>query len=416
MRQTKLDIVETHLVRQRSLVVGIDVSKKSLSACACTPERLLLGRACFANSGPGYRALLAWIKRLKRENGFRLALVGMEPTGSYSKPLQRFLFSRGVTCVQVNPAHVKKTKDLEDNSPDKNDKKDPLIIADLVRQGKFLTVLVPTGVIAGLRECVRGRERIVTMRTQLINQLESVVFEAFPEFFSVFRDLTTRTAQAVLAHCPTPQAIRSLGLEGLTQLVRKASRGRSGREVAEALVAVAEESVGIWEAEPEYRQQLSFLLQLIATLDEFIRGQERHMRGLLKRVPYAAFILSIPGVGVVTTAAILSELGDLQRYRSPQEVLKQAGLNLYQLSSGGHRGRARISRRGSALLRKYLYLAAMAVVNSRNCVYREFYRSYTARAGKSKALTAVMRKLLVLAFTLARKEQNYQRSVSVASA
>ena len=408
MRQSKRVIRETLLVLQRCLVVAIDISKRSLHVYACTREGVALGSRRFVNRGPGFQALLAWIMRLKRENYFASVLVGMEPTGNYGKPLQRYLFLHGVMCVQVNPAHVKKIKDLEDNSPEKNDKKDPVVIADLVRQGKFLTTQVQTGVIEKLRHCVRARERAVTLRTQLLNELESVVFEAFPEFFSVFPRVTTRTAQAVLAHYPTPREIREAGVEKLTELIRRASQGRSGRKLAEALVAAAEESVGIGDAEPEYRVEVKSLLRMIRIQTKSIRRWEKRMQQLLERVPYAPYILSIPGVAVVTAAALLSELGDLRRYRSKREILKYAGLNLYQLSSGKYRGQPRLSKRGSPILRKYLYLAALAAVNPRNSVYRDFYKSYAARSCKQKALVAVARKLLVLVFTLVRRRENYQ--------
>ncbi len=408
MRQSKLDIRVTHFVLQRSLVVGVDISKKRLSAYACTPEGLPIGRATFDNTGPGFRTLVAWVERLKRQNGFSSAVVGTESTGSYGKPLQRFLYSRGLVCVQVNPAHVKKYKDLMDNSPDKNDKKDPVIIATLVREGKFLTSVIPRGVFAALRRCVRARERAVLVRTELINALESIVFEAFPEFFTVFPRLNTRTARSVLAHCPTPQAVRDTGVEKLTRLIERASRGRSGRGLAEALLTAAQESAGIWDAEPEYREEVRFLLYLILILDNVIRHWEKRMEGLLAGISYASYILSIPGISVVTTAALLSELGDLERYRTARQILKQAGLNLYQLSSGNHQGRPRATKRGSPILRKYLYLSAMAVVNSRNQVYRDFYQRYAARSSKTKALMAVMRKLLVLVLALVRQQQYYE--------
>ena len=78
-------------------------------------------------------------------------IIGLEPSGHYWKPLTWFLKEQGYQVVLVNPYHVKKRKEEEDNSPTKNDRKDALIIAKLVKEGKFLNCLLPEGIYADLR-------------------------------------------------------------------------------------------------------------------------------------------------------------------------------------------------------------------------------------------------------------------------
>jgi transposase len=210
---TKESIRETYLRRERSLVVTVDAGKEWLDALARMQPGVDLGHRRFRNTVRGYQKMLKWMRHLQKTYGLRLVVVGMESTGSYTKPLQQFLYERGIMVVQVNPAHVKKTKDLEDNTPNKSDKKDPRVIADLVCQGKFLTVHVPTGVFASLRICVRAREQAVRVRTQFLNRLEAVVFEVFPDLFGVFKTMKSRTVQAVLRSCPNPKAMVELGLD-----------------------------------------------------------------------------------------------------------------------------------------------------------------------------------------------------------
>lgn len=68
-------------------------------------------------------------------------LVGMEPTGHYWKNIAYYLKNRGIRLCLVNPYHVNKTKELEDNSPTKNDKKDSKVIARFIYQGQYFTCM-----------------------------------------------------------------------------------------------------------------------------------------------------------------------------------------------------------------------------------------------------------------------------------
>lgn len=403
------------MYEQPTFVIGVDVSKAYLTTCAVQLSGLEMERKRFYNSGNGFKAFYAWLQRLKHKYGYQFAVVGLEPTGTYSKPLIYFLAARGVCVVQVNPVHVKRSKDMEDNSPDKSDKKDPKVIANLVREGKFLTVLVLTGPYARLRQLVRARDRAVAARTQCINQMEAAVAEIFPEFLQLIGDLTRKTALELLSRCPTPRAILSMGLEGLQELVYKTSRGRIRRDRVEALWIAAQESVGVEEAVEETVEEVRFLVKLVRDHTAFIEAQEKQIRSLVQTIPYGEQLLSIQGIGPLTVAVVLGELGDLRRFRTRRDVLKHAGLNLYRLSSGTYQGLPRISKRGSGLVRKYLFLVAMAMVRPGG-IYHDFYQRYTSRHEvRIKGIVAVMRKLLALMFALVRKQEYFDATVLAAA-
>ena len=67
----------------------------------------------------------------------------------------------------VNPHHVHKTKELDDNSPSKNDRKDPRVIAGLVRDGRYFYSYMPTGVYAELRNASNRRFVLVEEQTRV---------------------------------------------------------------------------------------------------------------------------------------------------------------------------------------------------------------------------------------------------------
>ena len=140
------------------------------------------------------------------KNRFRCndVMVGYESTGPYAEPLVHYLMDKPVTIVQVNPMHTKRIKELNDNSPLKTDDKDPRVIADMLRLGHALSVVVPEGDAAYLRRLNNARERHVGERTALLNQLQQLVFLIFPEFKTVFKDIKVKTARRILRNYTTP--------------------------------------------------------------------------------------------------------------------------------------------------------------------------------------------------------------------
>ena len=128
----------------------------------------------------------------------------------------------------------------------------------------------------------------------------------------------------------------------------------------------------------------------------------------LHKISYAEHLLSIHGIGPVTLSTILGEIGDITQYRRAEEIIKLAGLNLYEISSGKHRGRRRISKRGRPLLRKTLFFASLRMVK-RKGVFRQDYLRLTEgnKMQKTKALIALSRKLLRVIFALFRDNVSY---------
>ena len=184
----------------------------------------------------------------KNRFGCDEVMVGYESTGPYAEPLVHYLANKPVKMVQVNPMHTKKMKEVQDNSPLKTDDKDPRVIADIIRLGRVLTIIVPEGDAAYLRRLTNARERHVGEQTALLNQLQQLVFLIFPEFKTVLKDMKGKTAQYLLKRYTTPERIGPLMLrEALAKEMWKRSRGWFGILDAESLIALAQGTVGIQE-------------------------------------------------------------------------------------------------------------------------------------------------------------------------
>lgn len=398
----------TGIINNQTLIVTVDIGKTKHTGYARCPDGTEISSFEFFNNGRGFKKFWAEVSAMMHTKQLREVMVGFESTGPYAEPLMHFLSKKGVRLVQVNCAHTKKIKELYDNSPNKTDAKDPHVIADLLELGRFLSVVIPEGVAAELRRLSHGRERHLERLKTLYNQLHDLVFLIFPEFLEVMKKLKSKSSRHLLELAPTPQAILALGYDELTRILRRASRGHLAEKQAEALYAAARESVGLDAGQNGMVAELKQLLQLIACCETSTAQLEHQLAEGLQALPYSRGLLSIKGVGVVTVAGLIGEVGEFSNFTTIDQLMKYAGLNLYELSSGRHQGRRRISKRGRPLIRKLLYFAALNVVRKGGILHGH-YQSYLQRGmPRLKALVAICRKLLGIMFALVRDHSEYQ--------
>jgi len=116
-----------------------------------------------------------------------------------------------VQLVQINPMHTKRLKELTGNSPNKTDKKDPRVIADVISLGHSLTVIVPEGAAAHLRRLTQARERAMEHRTAMKNQLQHLVFVIFPELVHTIKP-STKTGMYLIKHFSDPKKLVFAGM------------------------------------------------------------------------------------------------------------------------------------------------------------------------------------------------------------
>ena len=394
-------------INNETLLVTIDIGKaKNFGYCRC-PNGIDVKPFGFHNTGHGLNYLWDKITQMKKAHKLKEIVVGFESTGPYGEPLIHYLRKKKVTLIQVNPMHTKRVKELQGNSPNKTDQKDPKVIADIIELGHALTIVHPEGSAAELRRLTHSRERAMQRRTSLFNQLQDLVFVIFPEFSQVFKDVKTRSARFLLENCPTPEDIIKYKLKNLTITLRKVSRGQLGEERARELYAAAKSSAGVREGRQSILFEIKEILSIIETTESFVTEIEKEMSHHLEKIPYSKFILSIKGIGDITVAGLIGEVGDFREYKTISEILKFAGLDLFEISSGIHKGQRRISKRGRSLMRKLLFFASINVVH-KGGIMHEYYQGCLARGMlKMKALTAVSRKLLGVIFALVRDHSEY---------
>ena len=405
MKSIETKRVET--VNNKTLIVTVDISKMTnVGYCRC-PDGTGTKPFKFNNNGHGFNYFWNRITQMKNTYSLEAVVFGFESTGPYGEPIIHFMKKRDVKLIQVNPMHTKRVKELQGNSPNKTDEKDPKVIADIIELGHALTVVIPEGPAAELRRLTQARERAMQRRTSLFNQLQDLEFIIFPEFSQVFKNVKTKSAMFILEHFPAPQDIAKFKPECLTMVLKKVSRGKLGEERVKKLYEAAETTVGIREGQRSILFEIKEALATIETTESFIAELEKEMSSHLKNIPYSKFLLSIKGIGIITVGGLIGEVGDFRNFNTIAEILKHAGFDLFEISSGIHKGQRHISKRGRSLMRKLLFFVALNVVRKGGIMHEQYQKHLEGGMLKMKALIAISRKMLGIMFALVRDHSNY---------
>nr|WP_176444793.1 IS110 family transposase [Paenibacillus herberti] len=398
-------------INEATLVVGADIAKKVHVARAVDFRGIELGKDCvFHNDAEGLTKLSAWMKELGQAHGKTEIMFGIEPTGHYWFPLAAFLQEQGIQVVVVNPSHVNKTKELEDNSPTKSDYKDAKVIADLIRNGKYSEPKLPTKEYADLRILMNLREKVSASLTQAKGRIGNWFDRFFPEYSRVFKNWDGKASLMSMRKFPLPADIVAMGARDVLAHWKTDVKRGVGIKRAEALLVAATTSIGLTEGTVAARMELSTLLSQFELFSEQLEQIMEQVMVILDSIPGAAQMLTVPGVGAITVAGFLAEVGDLNNYDHGQQIIRLAGLNLKENSSGKRKGRTSITKRGRSRLRALLFRAVMPMV-AKNEAFKALHKHYTTRSQnplkKKQSLIALCGKLIRVLHTLGTKQKAY---------
>ncbi|KGK87444.1 transposase [Desulfosporosinus sp. HMP52] len=347
------------------LVVGIDISKDTHIARAVNFRGIELGKPCkFSNNQAGFVHFLQWIDNQFDKHGKSLVIIGMEPTGHYWKNMAYWLVDQKLEIVIVNPHHVKKNKENRDNSPTKNDTKDALVIADMVRNGYYSELNLPTKVHKELRDTMSLREFINKQRVSVKNQIHRWLDLWFPEYLTVFKDWSCKTSLATLRLFPTPAELKKLTSEKIIVEWKSVMKRRGNLNTAKLLIEAAKNSIACDEGMNYAKTHLTLLLDQLDQLTCQLEKLEQQAVKLVEEMPESRQIQQLKGISPTFVAGILAETGSLSNYTHGNQILRLAGLHLSEDSSGKHKGQTIITKRGRPQLRKILYLITFSLVKN----------------------------------------------------
>ena len=399
-------------IDEKTLVVGIDVGSEYHYARAFSDRGIEYSKKAFkfSNTEEGFEAFKTWILSICREQDKNKVIPGMEPTGHYWFNLGKYLQDNGMQPVLVNPYHVKTSKELDDNNPTKNDRKDPKVIAGLIKDGRYTYPYMPDGIYAELRTASNLRYRLQSELIGIENRLARWFSIYFPEYRNVYKQLDAGSGLMVLKVAPLPEDIVALGVEGVNKIWRDAKMRAVGLKRATTLVTAAEHSIGTKEGLTAARYEFRLLLEDYESRSERLNEVMALIENLVSQIPMADKLLEIKGIGIKTVSGFLAEVGDLRRFSDPKQLQKLAGYALKENSSGKHKGQSKINRRGRKRLRYLLFEAAISLVGQ-NKEFKAIHHYYTTRKDnplkKMQSLIAVACKLIRIFYAVLVKGVEY---------
>ena len=415
-RDYNRQVAKRQRIRKATLIVGVDIGKAFNAVGFMDKEgNVLGGSAKLYNSREGFEEFINLIEGLKAKHHLSDVLIGMEPTGHYWRKLAYFAKDHGYEVRFVRTTALKHHRELDESSSAKSDRRDALTIANITREGKYIDTVIEDGALRQLRTLSKARERLLRYSVSAKNSLHAALDDYFPELHEIFWSMGSRSLWAILEQCPFPQDVVLVKVSTLQELIGRISRKQSGSaRKAKELYEAAEKSIGVKQLGSADRYRVGMCLEEVKRTVLTLKNIDTQLKRMLKDIPSASYLMSIPGIGPLSAAVFLGELGDPAHFHNARQIVKYAGYDPQESDSGSRIGRRFISKKGRWLLRKYLFFMSMRVV-----VLSKYFQEYYHRKLETKnrvgqqprrkeMLCAVAIKLIKVIFALLRDKREFK--------
>jgi transposase len=382
--------------------VGIDISKYKHDCFIMSDLGEVVNDGfSFTNNAGGFAMLQNELELCGKGN----TRIGFEATGNYGINLKLFLERIGYDYMEINPLLIKEYIKSKSLRRTKTDKLDAMAIAGYILAQGYRPHQTSFYQKFSLKQLTRLRSSLVSQRSRYLVQLTNVLDCIFPEFKPLFGNKFSVTALYILANYPSPQAIANMNARSF-DILRRKSRGKFTMDKFVKLKTLAKNTVGVYE--DCYRLELDALLDLYSQLDSKIDELESQITEIIESLNPPT--LSIKGVGAVSAAIIISELGDISRFKTPDKVLSFAGLEPGFFQSGTTEYNGHMVKHGSAPLRCALMNCSRSI-RLHNETFATYYQK-KINEGKPHyvALSHVAKKLVRLIFALETKGDRFDPS------
>ena len=386
--------------------LGIDIAKNTHVASLIDEKgKNVFKGFSFSNTTEGGKSLLEIVQK---HADFSDVTVGMEATGHYWLSVYSFLYDYNFHSIHViNPIQTDGWRKGTEIRKRKNDIIDSVLIADLIRYGDFVETTLSNEDLFSLRNICRMRNYLVQSAGDLKRKIICILDQVFPEYQSIFSNTFGTTSKQLLLDYSSPADFEELSVETLTKTLEALSRKKIGKDTAQKLIDSAKNSFGVTFSKESFTFQLKLLIEQVKFIEDQVKECETKIKELMTKIDSP--ITTIPGIGPVLGAIIISEFGDISRFDKPSKLVAFAGIDATVSQSGEFEGTHNVmSKRGSPYLRKALFPAALVASNS-DPVLKAFYQKKRAEGKHHKTcIGAVARKLCNIIFAVLKNNKPYE--------
>jgi len=400
---------------------GIDIGLKDFQFQAMDRDGQVIGKSKrFPNNVPGKQQLVDYIDGYINEHGFTSLSLGMESTGLYWFPLFHALQNderiQGwkTELLALNPKIVESFRKAY-TDVDKTDAVDSLIIADRVRFGRGIAPQhIHNEQFLALQRLTRFYVHLIHQQTDLKNYASSFLYLTFSEWIRCkpFSDRYGATACKLMKKYKSAESMGEITTEELEQLLIDFSNNhfRDPNQKAEDVLQMAQDSFTVpQELVNSVHLLIKQTLQQLDLLEKHLNRLKKNIEKIMNGIKHP--LLSIPGIGQVTAALLIAEIGDITRFNNNEAKLaKFAGLTWRKKESGNFAAEETfMTKTGNVYLRRGFLMAAQSMMYH-NDEYSAFYQrkfNETPRHAHKRALSLTARKLVRLIHSMLSTNQLY---------
>ena len=387
------------------IIIGIDIGKNKHEATLIDEKGNIIGKSIkFENSTAGFNKLISSINNYNISND--KFVFSLEATGHYWLALFSKLVESDYNVQVINPIQTDACRKFYIRET-KNDSKDSFLIAQVTRFNGYSKTTLPDEVMISLKELTRFRTFLVDDISDYKRKATVVLDKIFPEYTQIFSDTFGKTSKEILTKYPLPKDILNEDLESLAKVLSTSSKGRLGYSKAEQLQNLAKESFCIKFATEALVMEIKSILSTIEHLQNQVSKLDEKIAVLLRSL--GTTIETIPGIGPVLGAIIVSEIGDINRFSHASKLVAYAGIDPTVKQSGEFNAtKNRMSKRGTPYLRRALWTASIVAAFNDPNLHEYYLKKKNEGKHHGTIIGAIARKLIYRIFIVLKDNIPYQ--------
>ena len=381
--------------------VGIDISKYKHDFCIISNTgEVIVRNSSFENNKKGFQSLLDQLKPYNKSD----VHIAFEATGHYSMNLELYLIEQEYSFMKMNPLIIHQFLKTRSLRRTKTDKTDSLTIVSYLMSVPYKPNSDLLYNIYTLKSLCRSREFLIKERSKFKILLTNELDKSFPELKSFFNNRISTTLLYILKEYKNRKHI---SLMRDYETIRKLSHGKFTYVKFAKLKQLAKNSIGHYDDNTDLL--ITTYVSIIENFNKKIDPIEKQISTIIKELNPK--MLSIPGLGEITTATVLSEYGDINNFSSPGKMLAFAGLEPSIIESGTLQSRGRMVKHGSGHLRYSIMNIAMTILSNSPTFYDYYLKKRSEGKCHRVALSHVCKKLIRVIYYLEKKQIDFNPSL-----
>lgn len=381
--------------------IGIDISKYKHDFCIISNTgEVIVENSSFENNKKGFQSLLDQLKPYNKSD----VRIAFEATGHYSLNLELYLIDQGFSFMKMNPLVIHQFLKARSLRRTKTDKADSLIIASYLMSVPYKPNSHLLYNIYTLKSLCRSREQLIKERSKFQVLLTNELDKTFPELKPFFNNNISATLIYILEKYKNTEHI---SLIRDYESLRKVSHGKFTYAKFIKLKELAKNSIGHHDNNTDLL--ISTYVSIINNFNEKIDPIDKQISTIIKELNPR--MLSIPGLGEISAATILSEYGDIKNFSSPNKMLAFAGLEPSVIESGTLQSNGKMVKHGSGHLRYSIMNISMIILRYSPTFYDYYLKKRSEGKCHRVALSHVSKKLIRVIYTLEKNNNNFNPSL-----